>query len=515
MTRQRALVLAACLALMSAAACGGSIDGQKANPSGKQDVVTPAVTPCVGDPDAPDVLACDDGDRWNCRKEGEKIICVGGPYDIPGGSSSQWNCEDMGEFTQCESSSTDAPVTNPGWTCTKNERGKIVCIDNSPDQPSRGGPWDCVYDEVSGVTCTTTDDGEWTCRIENSQEICHKDHAETPNDSGDWQCETKDGGVSCHSDSPGQSADDSGWSCVPDRGGTTCYSPATDRPGHGGPWDCTYDELGGVTCTSSDSSDWVCVPEADGDTTCTNQHPDTPGDGSWDCYDVDGKTLCVGPGDQATNGSWNCYTDEIGNAVCEKNPEYPPDAPSSGGWNCWYDAEGNRVCSDAPPDSGGLCEPGSRRWCDGPTYCSWGTQVCLPNGTWEPACHENPNLRPDTPCACHFFYYHEECCETPPKYPGDPAGCVIPPGTNGRTCAKGNGDLCATCDSNSDCKAGAICVFTNEGETFCGRSCQTVADCCVGNDDPNCTQNFMCKGLQDQTGQTYTQCVPADNSCYH
>jgi hypothetical protein len=64
------------------------------------------------------------------------------------------------------------------------------------------------------------------------------------------------------------------------------------------------------------------------------------------------------------------------------------------------------------------CVPSSQRWCDTPTDCTWGTQVCNPDGTWG-TCTETA-----TPEACRDFgettfgipsFYDTECCLSLPN----------------------------------------------------------------------------------------------------
>ena len=491
------LALMAGLALALTSACNGLIGSPKGSADGGTGPIVPSTPdPCLSDPDLSGSVVCDSGSEWQCVAQNSQIQCHKGTYDVPGGAPSNWNCSDGGEFVTC-TGPADAPTGNPGWECYLNELGKMVCVSQTPDEPGMGGPWDCVYDDVAGVTCISDDTGSWGCRQEGTSLICHNDHADTPNDNPGWTCKPQAGGVTCHNDTPGESADGSGWTCTSDANGTTCFTPTPDQPGFGGPWDCVFDDVGGVNCTSDSGGGWICVPDGDGNTVCTNDNPSTPDGGQWECYDADGKTICVGTGDSPGGGSWTCQTDDVGRTICEQTPEYPPDSPGNGTWTCWYDDVGNRVCSDSPPDTpNGGCVPGTKRWCDGATYCSWGQQTCLPSGSWGP-CYEDPGQRANTLCACYFFYFNPDCCETP--------DCIVPPNTTPQVCAPSTGKLCDYCSSSGDCQAGGRCIFTNTGESFCGQDCTTQG----------CPSGYGCRTVTDQGGSTYKQCVPNDLSCYY
>jgi hypothetical protein len=497
------LLLAACTGVVNSQIGGGGGDGGTGGGGGSE---------CLPDPDSTGAMDCSGGvgDAWNCvRQASGKVVCTKNSYDVPGGSTNQWNCTDEGEFTQCESTSPDAPSTGSGWQCQKNAAGKVVCIENSPDEPAVGGPWDCVYDDVGNATCTSggSDNSQWSCNYEGTKQICRKVKADKPNDQPGWQCVPIAGGVSCHSPTPGQSADEPGWNCKPENGGTTCTTPTPDQPGFGGPWECVYDDVGGVTCTSESSGDWTCVADASGNKICTEPNPETPDGGTWDCYDADGKTICVGSGDNPGGGGWICQTDDVGRTRCEKQPDYPPDQPGSGTWNCWYDDVGNRVCSDEAPDApappgggtppGGPCEQGQKRWCDVATYCQWGQQECLPSGQWG-TCNEIPGVRPNTLCGCYFFYYMPECCERP--------DCIVPPATNGQICPASAGkqcDYCSVTGHEQSCSSGFLCVTTSAAESFCGKECT---------DNPgSCASGYQCRQLN--SGRK--ACVPNDESCYN
>jgi len=115
-------------------------------------------------------------------------------------------------------------------------------------------------------------------------------------------------------------------------------------------------------------------------------------------------------------------------------------------------------------------------------------------------CEELPNgARPNTVCACYFFYFNKDCCETP--------DCVVPPGSNGQICPASKGGYCDYCNpQNSECTgAGTKCVVTPKAETFCGKDCTGGKACPAGS---LCTQLV-------KDAVTYWQCIPADQSCYY
>ena len=75
---------------------------------------------------------------------------------------------------------------------------------------------------------------------------------------------------------------------------------------------------------------------------------------------------------------------------------------------------GSAVCGGGDE----CCVPGTDRWCDTPSYCSWGRQDCLPDGRWG-ACFETTAKPP----GCGGFYYDTACCvasgECCQNFPGD------------------------------------------------------------------------------------------------
>ena len=67
---------------------------------------------------------------------------------------------------------------------------------------------------------------------------------------------------------------------------------------------------------------------------------------------------------------------------------------------------GTRVCDHGTwIGDCGLCVPGTWRWCDEPTYCGWGQQVCGSDGYWG-ACEETT----ERPPGCESTMYDTACC---------------------------------------------------------------------------------------------------------
>ena len=112
-------------------------------------------------------------------------------------------------------------------------------------------------------------------------------------------------------------------------------------------------------------------------------------------------------------GSWECVEDEEG-VTCTTDSFFPA-GRGEDGWSCWYRDE-LIYCEDNLGDDGSMtgciCIPGSTRYCDTPTYCSWGVQVCYPSGEgWGP-CVETRDI-PDE-CESEWGQYYmpesERCC---------------------------------------------------------------------------------------------------------
>jgi hypothetical protein len=148
---------------------------------------------------------------------------------------------------------------------------------------------------------------------------------------------------------------------------TTCAFSTEVNCGDGVDNDCD----GLVDCNDPECPS-CCVPSAED---CRNGVDDDC-DGLADCFDAD----CNGGPEDCTNGiDDNCD----GLADCA-DPACPDCCPSG-------------TCS--------CCEPGTWRWCDTPTYCSWGRQQCLPSGQWG-SCDETS----DRPGGCDSYYFEPACC---------------------------------------------------------------------------------------------------------
>lgn len=69
---------------------------------------------------------------------------------------------------------------------------------------------------------------------------------------------------------------------------------------------------------------------------------------------------------------------------------------------------GRRVCRDGAwtdCHECTVCIPGSRRYCDTPTYCSWGEQSCNADGDGWGECYET-----SPPRGCEGYTFDQDCC---------------------------------------------------------------------------------------------------------
>jgi hypothetical protein len=391
------------------------------------------------------------------------------------------------------------------------------------------------------MTCVGNPDGtmvcscykSWSCEEVLGQKKCTQHPADQPDGSGGWICKVE-GAIEKCVRSGNLPAGKNGWTCTKAGNQVTCTRP-TNTPDGGSNWSCTYVDSDLKVCKSgtppktdagvpkkdtttppppkTDSgvppktdigggSTWNCYKDAIGNNICTkNDEGFPPGGGQWTCQWKQGQIICDGSSSTPPGGGgWTCVPKpEVGGWECKKPQELPP---GGGTWNCTSGTgAGGTICVQPPPPKPGqACVPNQKRWCDGEVYCSYGQQVCLPTGQWDPKCVELPSgVRPATMCACYFFYFNPDCCETP--------DCIVPPGTNGQVCKPSNGAYCDYCNpENPECKgAGAKCVATVKNETFCGQ------DCSGGK---ACPANSLCTPFT-KSGQTYWQCLPADQSCYY
>ncbi|MBW2732811.1 MAG: hypothetical protein JRH20_10505 [Deltaproteobacteria bacterium] len=406
---------------------------------------------CEGNPDGVVICTCDA--LWDCSKNPDKCEKT---LPMPGGGNS--------------------------WDCTWTEFAYTCKASGSQDQPPvGGGDWNCSYDEQSG---------QW---------VCTEPPPNPTNITGnsDWRCEVDAEGnlLVC-------------YPIVPD-GSTTTTPPPPPPPPVG-------------------TAGWSCEENANGLQECTKDGGIPDGGGDWQCHlMVETNTwICVGtsvPGAPDGSGDWNCDQSELNGVqvwICRKPNEPGEDTPDGGGdWACTKDSEFGTICeeTDGPPEPPGMtaksgdeaCIPGTKRWCDGLDYCGWGQMTCNPDGTWPTKRLSNGKLvydcrelsdgaRPNTQCACYFFFYNGSCCERP--------DCIIPDDYTPQICPKSNGGLCDYCNPQTpECKtSGSMCLVTSQGESFCGQECSALKPCPTG---------YACHGTSTSVGTRY-QCVPADQSCY-
>ncbi|MCC7540772.1 MAG: hypothetical protein IT379_31435 [Deltaproteobacteria bacterium] len=128
--------------------------------------------------------------------------------------------------------------------------------------------------------------------------------------------------------------------------------------------------------------------DCDGD---TDEGADFPGAGGEGICTPAELELCDNGADDDCDGLTDCADPQCG-ATC----------PGGGG-----DYPG---ASGEPPHcaEGAVCIAGQSRWCDTPTYCSFGTQVCMPDGRWG-ECVEVTD-RPGEGICDDDYYYDLDCC---------------------------------------------------------------------------------------------------------
>lgn len=275
-------------------------------------------------------------------------------------------------------------------------------------------------------------------------------------------------------------------------------------------WQCHHTAEGRYLCRTdrglpSTDQGWRCHQAGPGGQwVCDGEAGSSPGPGSaWSCD----KHVAFG-----LLGPWGGYL-SLWRCMKPDGPEDRP--PQPGPWICWKGSKfGGTVCELGevqPPQPSSHCYPGQKMWCDVLHYGTWGQVSCDPlTGTWKSKkadsgqdvldCHElSDGQRPDTLCACYHFFVNPSCCERP--------DCVVPDGSSGTTCQRGPGGLCSYCNPQApECNAaGARCLVTSTGETFCGQDCQSAA----------CPAGFQCKSVKAAGGKTSQQCVPEDLSCYY
>ena len=189
----------------------------------------------------------------------------------------------------------------------------------------------------------------------------------------------------------------------------------------------------------------TCVPSELGGETVCDDGLDNDCDGFVDCFDNPDCPPCCGDeicGDGIDN---NCDTQvdeycdspcapiEFGRVNCEDGIDNDCDGRTDCNdlqclpWCCTSevctdgtdnDCDGRTDCDDTdccttagcgsnPVCESICCTPGTVRWCDTPTYCSWGQQTCRPDGLWG-TCEETTSRPPG--CDDGAYYYSTSCC---------------------------------------------------------------------------------------------------------
>ncbi len=126
-----------------------------------------------------------------------------------------------------------------------------------------------------------------------------------------------------------------------------------------------------------------CVPNEQAAAGQCTDGLDNDCDGRIDCFDLDclssccGTEICTDGLDNDCDGRVDC-----GDSSCCTQP----------------------ACRTLPGCTGQCCVPGQFRYCDTPTYCSWGRQQCRPDGRWG-TCEETTR-----PASCDGYYYDTDCC---------------------------------------------------------------------------------------------------------
>lgn len=428
------------------ASCVGESGGQNGDPAGSicqagVDCCKKEELVCVGNPD--DTTVCRCFKAWDCETAVDPQKCWQNPADVPDGKGG-WTCQTLGATEKCIRPGSDVPAGKNGWSC------KVA---------------------GSGVECSRP--------------------TNTPDGSSDWSCTQNGEFKNCVKGSTPQ----------PDMG---LPPPPTDH-GVNPPPDGDLGIPPG----------WACAKNSLGEMVCKNPDGMPSGGGTWKCYWKNNVITCEGSSPTPPGGGgWTCVQNEfVGGWRCTK-PIQPGDTPGgSGTWNCYSGTPfSGTVCVQPPPKTpGSECIPGTMKWCDGNTYCGWGQTTCGPDGKWKTKldpqsgqmvldCWELPDgRRPNTKCACYFYYWNKDCCENP--------DCIVPPGTNGQICPLSAGNYCDYCHPlNPECKGvGAKCIVTTNNETYCGQDCAGGKPCPGGS---------SCQKLSVDS-QYFWLCVPNDLSCYY
>jgi hypothetical protein len=123
---------------------------------------------------------------------------------------------------------------------------------------------------------------------------------------------------------------------------------------------------------------------------------------------------------------------------------------------------------------GAVCVPGSTRYCDTPTYCSWGEQRCNDDGAGWSSCYEA-----SPPPGCGGYAYDQDCCMEAGAccqdwYDADLDGDWT--------------DSVGACEEPSPCPDGG-CGCASDSE--CGEGLLCIASLCVQPDEV-CFFDFEC-----------------------
>jgi hypothetical protein len=166
---------------------------------------------------------------------------------------------------------------------------------------------------------------------------------------------------------------------------------------------------------------------------------------------------------------WDCG-DCVSCSTPDPDPYCPYDDCSDGGWV-------------TPP--GGACVPGSTRYCDTASYCSWGEQMCLDDGSGWSECYEA-----GAPPGCGGYSYDQDCCMASGSccqdwWDADGDGDIYD--------SVGNCEEVPVCDDDSDCPAG-YCAAPDGAQGICqdtGR-CATDAECAAFGPGLGCDDRGIC-----------------------
>jgi hypothetical protein len=399
--------------------------------------------------------------------------------------------------------SSSQPICQAGQQCCTSQ--ELVCTGN-PD---------------GTMVCTCYKD--WTCDTALSPKKCSQSPVDSPDGASGWKCVVESGKDVC-TRATGVPTGKNGWVCKQTGGTVTCERPV-NTPDGGGGWGCAYVADSKVCTRNAPQTDsgvgpkpdsgtivpppaWDCRKDANGVQICTKSGGLPPGGNNWKCAWKKGIITCEGASDTPPGGGgWTCTEQEFIGWRCTAPAGSGDTPPGGGSWTCTSSSEqGGIVCTQLPPVKPGQeCVPNTKMWCDGAIYCGYGQVVCGPDGKWKLNsdgyldCVEVGDQRPNTVCACYFFYFNQDCCETP--------DCIVPAGTIGQVCPVSKGQYCDYCTpQNPECTSGGKCIVTAKHETFCGQSCASAADCPKGS---------LCMSVQVSNGGNVKQCIPADQSCYY